>query len=358
MLNWLLSEINPRPLGLARIIVGVAAVIRSIVAWPVLTGLTDPNVLRTPFADWLPDPSMPLVIGIVMVWFLSAVAFSLGWRVAIAGPILLGSIVVAISLDQQAYSNHLYLMAWLVLLMTLADAGARLAITKRDRPVVRWPVLLIMLQASLVYGFSALTKLNDSWFSGEALAGVLVGGVVPIPEALRTPTVLSVVAAIVIVVELFIAIMIWHYRFRPAAFMFGLGLHVSITLLMASTGDLLVFSLEMLALYPLFLGQSALQVSWDRGCDSCAELVARIERYDLLRALSVETVDLGGEDITLTHRGVTTHGSRAQTRILEHLVPWLWIAPLLRLPLLSQIYGRRHRVLVSSGRAASSQEPL
>jgi len=351
MLNWLVSEISPRPLGLARIIVGAAALIRSVVAWPVLTGLTDPDVLRTPFAGWLPDPTMPLVVGIVVVWFLSAVAFTVGWRVAITGPTLLASIVVAVSLDQQAYSNHLYLMAWLVLLMTLADAGAGLSISKRDRPVVRWPVLLIMLQASLVYGFSALTKLNDSFLSGEGLAGVLVGGVVPFPESLRNPSFLSALAAVVVVVELFIAIMIWHHRFRPAGFILGLGLHISITVLMASTAELAVFSLEMLALYPLFLGGDGLRVAVEEG--HSVVWCRRIRRFDHLKVVECSAADRI-RDIALTHRGQTTHGAAAHTRVLEHLVPWLWLAPLLRLPIVRRLHERRHPVAAEQRLGAAS----
>ena len=43
-----------RPLGLTRIIVGVAAVIRGIVAWDILTRFDTPLVVRMPVVGWLP----------------------------------------------------------------------------------------------------------------------------------------------------------------------------------------------------------------------------------------------------------------------------------------------------------------
>jgi hypothetical protein len=341
VLRALTTEIDARPVGLARIIIGVAALIRAFVAWRVLYRLTDPEVLRAPVAPWLPEPDLPLVISIIAGWVISAILFTLGWRVSITGPVLLGAIVVTLSLDQQAYSNHLYLMAWLVLLLTLASAGSGVNIRRSDSPVVRWPVLLLMIQLSIVYGFSALTKFNESFFSGEVLAGTLGYGLLPFPDSFRTPFLLSVTAAAVVFVELFIAIFIWRRRFRPAAFLVGLGLHVSITLLMSGTLELLVFSLQMLALYPLFLSRDPLVVIWDDECGWCRNWIGRFKRIDVLDVLR----PLGKADCNnpvpaaeveramhLVHLGETSSGFRAVTLTLEHLVPTLWIAPILRLP--------------------------
>lgn len=341
VLTALTADIDPRPLGLARIIIGVAALIRAFVAWRVLYRLTDPDVLKAPYADWLPEPGLPLVGVVTAIWAISAISFTLGWRVSITGPLLLASIVMTLSLDQQTYSNHLYLLAWLVLLLTMASAGSGINIRHVDTPVVRWPVLLLMIQLSVVYGFSALTKLNESFLSGSVLASALGFGLLPFPDSLRTRLFLSVVSAVVVFVELFIALFIWRVRFRPAAFVLGLGLHVSITLLMSGTLELLVFSLEILALYPLFLSRDRLVVVWDDQCGWCRNWIALFNRLDVLRVLrtvgktdpaspvppaEVETA------MHLVHLGETSSGFRAVTLTLEHLVPTLWLAPVLRLP--------------------------
>lgn len=269
MLNFLTSDISARPLGLARIIVGAAALIRLVVAVRVLSRLTDPETLRSPYVDWFPEPTAALVVVILAVWGAAGLLFMLGWKVTLSGSALLAAIAMTLAIDMQAYSNHLYLMAWLILLMVIADAGAGLSVARADRAVVRWPVLLIMIQISLVYGFSALTKLNDSFLSGEVLAGVLSGGLVPFPEALRIPVFLAPMAGVVVIVEVFLALFLWARRFRPAAFVLGLGLHLGITLLMADTLELLVFSLEMLALYPLFLTPEKGQLNGDQLRESC-----------------------------------------------------------------------------------------
>lgn len=333
MLSWMTSEISSRPLGLARVIVGGAAVIRAPHAWPMLSELTEPEIVHIPYTNWFPEPSTALAIAIVVTWFVGAILFSIGWRVAVTGPVLLTAIVASLVVDQQTYGNHVYLMAWLVLLLTLADSGAGLSVSSQDRPIVRWPVLLLMTQLSVVYGFSGITKLNEFFLSGATMAAVLRDGVIPFPEMLRTPGFLSVLAPAVVFVELFIAVMIWRPFFRSAAFVLGLGIHVSITLLMAPTTQLLVFSLEMLALYPLFLGDATLNVA----APETPDWKRRINRFDLLRV-----VDFSGtaDVLTLSHRDRTTYGTAAHSRILEHLVPWLWVAPLLRVPGISQIHAR------------------
>jgi len=151
-------------------------------------------------------------------------------------------------------------MLWLVGLMVLADAGAGMSIRGADRPVVRWPLLLLKFQLSVVYVFAALTKINDDFLSGEILAGSLGTGIVPFPESLRTPVFLSILAGIAVIVEFAVGTLIWHRRYRFLAFALGLGFHLAIPLSMQPTAELVVFSLEMLALYPLFLDSERLAV--------------------------------------------------------------------------------------------------
>lgn len=342
MLVWLTEHIDSRPLGLARIGVGIAAAVRAFVAIPVLVRLTQSDILSVPYFAWVPRPTVPLVVAIVAVWLAAAILFTIGWRVRVSGSALTSILVAVLAFDQQTYSNHLYLMAWLVFLLTLARAGSGLSIARRDEPVARWPVILLMIQLSIVYGFSGITKINPGFLSGSVLAGSLQDGVLPFPDALITPQLLSGLAVVVIAVESALALLIWRARFRPWVFVVGLGLHASITLFMSATAELAVFSIQMLALYPLFLTPEELRVTWPDRCQRCSERVRKLESFDLL--LVLETAP-GSQisDLTLVHRGRTTHGADARVRILEHLVPWLWVAPLLRLPGVRQLHARRHR---------------
>lgn len=342
MLTWLTEEIDPRPLGLVRIAVGLAAVVRVLVATPALLRLTRDDIILLPFAAWAPTPTVPMVTAILCLWLVSAILFTIGWRVAVSGPTLSLSIAFVLVLDQQTYSNHLYLMLWLTLLLTLAGAGAALTVSHTNRRVVRWPVILIMAQLSIVYGFSGLSKVNDGFLSGLVLAGSLEGGIMPFPEALITPRFLPILAFIVIVVEVAIALLIWRARYRPMMFLLGLGLHASIVLFMSATGELVVFSIQALGLYPLFLSPDPLRVTWPGDCDRCSVFSRRAERLDLLRVIDASASEGSGQDLTLTHHGRVTSGGAAQTRVLEHLVPWLWVAPILRLPGVRRAYGHSH----------------
>lgn len=327
MLTRLFDEIESRPLGLARLIIGAAALIRLWAAVPELLALTDPKVLLFPYADWAPVPSTPLVLGILVLWAVSALLFTFGWRVGLTGTALTLAIGTALAIDQQTYANHLYLMAWLVLLLTLAGAGSGLNVRRTDRPVVFWPVMLLMTQLSIVYAFSAVTKLNEAFLSGSVLAGYMGTGVLPFPEALRTPWILGPLAALALFVELFVAFFIWRPRFRPAAFVLGFLLHLAIALSLADTLKLVVFALEMLALYPLFLPRQRLRFEWDPKSARDATLVRRLVRLDVLRLLDPSSTNSG---TVAVDEGATT-GFDAIGRALERVVPTLWVAPILRL---------------------------
>lgn len=338
MLNWLTDEIDPRPLGLARIAVGLAAVIRVFVAIPVLLRLTQDDIVLIPYAVWIPTPTLSMVVVIVTIWLVSAVLFTIGWRLAISGTVLSLSIALVLALDQQTYSNHLYLMLWLTVLLTLARAGAGLAVGDRKERVIRWPVILIMVQLVIVYGFSGLSKINDGFLSGSVLAGSLDSGILPFPEALMTPLFLSILASIVVVVEVALALLLWFSRYRPLMFVLGLGLHVSITLFMSATGELAVFSILALSLYPLFLTHEKLEVTWPIDCERCDAFIRRARRFDLLGVIDASAGS--DRDLTLIHHGRLTRDRPARTRILEHVVPWLWVAPILRIPGLNRIHHR------------------
>ena len=352
MLNWFTAQVSARPLGLARIIIGVAAVIRAFITWPILNKLAQPETLRAPYVEWTPDPSIGLAVLICGVWVLAAIAFAAGVRVRLTGALLWASMVTTLSLDIQTYANHLYLLTWLVLLLTIADSGAGLTLGGSERQVTRWPVILLMLQASIVYGFTAITKMNADFLTGRVLAGVLSDGLISFPDSLRTQSFLTLLSIVTVVVELFLAIFLWSPRLRPAAFILGLGLHGAITALMTPVGDLIVFSLEMLALYPLFLIHEPMLVIWDDDCGSCHDWIQRFMRFDLLRTLhpigksgaehlvAPEEVE---RSLHLIHAGETTKGFAAITRILEHLVPTLWFAPILRLPGVRSLGERWYR---------------
>lgn len=252
MLTTLLTPLDPGPLGSFRIIVGIAAAARSLIGLPLLLTLSEPGIAKAPLLEWMPQPSRPLAFALVAVWLVSALLFAHGRWGRVSGLTLLASLAFMLALDYQTYANHLYLMAWLVLLLMVADAGAGRVRRREGRPVVRWAVMLVLLQISIVYFYSAATKLNDSFLSGEALALVLGDGLLPFPEGLRIPAFLAPLAAVAVATELILALGLWSRRLRPVAVVAGIGLHLAIVLFLAPAHELIVFAALMWGSYPLF----------------------------------------------------------------------------------------------------------
>ena len=247
---------DARLLAYARILVGVSAVAAAFELWRLLPRVLDPLVIQLPYAlavPRLPKAALPIFIG---VWLLVALAFTSGFKTRLAGALLTAMSWYTLLLDQQTYSNHFYLLCLLMLLVTLADSGAALsidALTRGTRKTVAgWPVMLLKLQASIVYGFSALAKLTPQYLSGDVLAATMKQ-----PGWLMQTSGVSLLAVSAIVVELFIAFGLWSSRLRVAAVIAGVALHVFIfATLDSSRLSLGMFALEMFALYPLFFQRS------------------------------------------------------------------------------------------------------
>lgn len=255
MLNSLTAPVAAGPLALTRMLIGVAALIKGATFLPRLLSLSHPDALVVPVFDWMPHPDRALLIVISIAWLAAAGLFMLGWRVGISGSALALAVAFTLVLDHQTYSNHLYLLAWMTVLTTLADAGASHAFPRSDeeRPVPFWGPLLIMTQVSVVYFFAALTKLTESFLSGQVVIDSITGGLIDPPAFLTTSAAGRSLAMLTITAELFLAFGLWFRVTRLPAVLVGLGLHGSIVILMGPLSELAVFGLLMLAAYPLFL---------------------------------------------------------------------------------------------------------
>ncbi len=331
-----------RPLAVTRWVVGAGAAIRALVGIPILVDIARPDSLHMPYAPWQPELTPAIAWLLIAVWLAAAVAFTIGWHSRPAGAVLVAAMASVLVSDQQAYGNHLYLLTLLALLLTLADAGAALSLDARrrgERPSVPgWPVSLLRIQLTLVYGFSALTKLNEDFLSGAVLAGSLQTGPITFPAGLRTPAVLSVVAAVAIAVEALLALALWSTRLRPAAVGAGVVFHLSIVALIGgATGELVVFSLEMWAVYLLFVAvpERSLTLMVDPACGWCRRWDARLRRWDIIRALAVPEPaghDVPDSGLELTGRGLSAAGYDAIVEVWSVQPATYLLAPFLRLP--------------------------
>ena len=224
--------------------------------WRLLSRLLNPQMIQLPYFTWLPRLPSSAVLLFVAVWIIASASFLLGYRTRVAGAIITCLATYTLLLDQQTYSNHLYLFLVIVLLLTVANSGGALSIDMlgdHDDAAV-WPIFLLKVQLSLVYGFSAMAKLTPQFLSGDVLSQTLrQSGWVVFPQSFRTPALLTALAVAGIILELFIATGLWIKRVRPVAVFAGVLLHLFIiSMLDSSRLSLVIFALELFALYPLF----------------------------------------------------------------------------------------------------------
>jgi predicted DCC family thiol-disulfide oxidoreductase YuxK len=296
-------------------------------------------------------------------WLVLAALFGAGLFTTVAGIGLTLTLGAVLFSDQQLYSNHLYLLVLVVGLLTVARSGSALSIDAlRGRgaaSIPSWPLVLLRVQISIVYLFAGLSKLNATFLSGTVVAVTLRReGPLAVPAEWRTFEPMAAFSLLAILTELFLAAALWLPRWRRAAFVVGLGLHVGIAVWFVPTGQLAIFSLIILAPYLLFLevAPRGATVVWDGSCSFCRGWVRLFTRLDWLHALRIvpssETAELDAlgiarEDadraLQLVRGEHRSQGFRAVVGVLE-LTPaaFLW-APMLRLPPIAWLGDRAYR---------------
>jgi predicted DCC family thiol-disulfide oxidoreductase YuxK len=344
------SRSPSRPLALARIGIALAVLMELPNSAKVLMQLDDPGIIPVRMLPWTPAVNDGLAWVLIGLWGVTAVALLLGWRTRRMAAALAVTLAAVLLLDQQLFSNHLYLMVLLSGLLAISDSGAALSLDARRsgerREVARWPGWLLMFHVSAVYLFASLSKVNPDFLSGSAVATSLRRvGPLAIPDAWRSMEPMLVLAVVAVCAELFVALAIWSPRWRPTAFVVALGLHASLAAWFAPTYPLIIFAVAMLPLLVLFLDAAPGRVVvWDDGCGFCATWVKWFKRLDWLHALRfVSRSELPTSGLPVSEDAAAralqivwsdgVHGGfAAVSRILEIIpVSFLW-APLLRLP--------------------------
>ena len=349
-LAWrLATRVFPaRPLGVFRAAIGLAAVVHGF----------DLAALLARQEDGFAFGTLTLAHGIwplfAALWFAGAGCLLVGYRSRWAAFFIAALTALLFLLGADVYSNHLYYLATLALLLSLTDCGAYASIDARGEPTVErvWglPVLLIQVQVSVVYLFSAIGKLNFDFLLGNVLFFRAQDAfVLPDPQGIAYVALFMALAIGATALELFIAIGLWFAKLRPIAFASGLALHAGMILMLSNSpqrfGRLAIFALLTLASYLLFVRAPAggRVVVWDGRSSFDAAWVRRFERLDWLGALRV-TTDESVDGLRLVDLDGTRHsGFDAVRRVLGVLpVSFLW-APYLALRPVRSIAERRYR---------------
>lgn len=246
-------EVAAYPVGIVRMIIGLASVCALLEAGLILTQLTAPETIHTPYFDGMPNPLSAPLSYLSPLIFAGTLLFTIGWHTRTAGAAIIVGIGYILLYDQQMYSNHLYLLGLLVFLLMVGDSGANLSLDAMwqggRRTVKAWPILLMKIQICVVYLFAGLSKVNPDYLSGNVLLDTLDPELMATPFFVAwTPMFLPILAYASIGVELFIPLGLWFPRVRWVALASGIGLHTMIVFLMGWSNPLLAFQLTVFAL--------------------------------------------------------------------------------------------------------------
>lgn len=319
-----------RPLALARIAVGLCLLAKGFEYAITLARLLRPETMRVPWLAGTPDlPPLGFAV-LLAVWLLAAVLFTEGRRTRAAGAVLVLLFVYLCAFDQQLFSFHTYLVFLLTFLLTAGDSGAALSRDAERRgerdEIASWPVTLLRVQLSVMYGFATIAKLDSRWLREGVMARHL-----GLPDSWRHPALLLALDGSAIAIEAFLAFGLWWRPTRPWAFLLGFGLHAAIPLTLDPVAPLIVFSVASLAPYVLFLDArpGSREVVFDPGRPAMARRAALCARLDWMRLHRFRPI--AGADWKVTGPEGTTRGFRGLVTVLEGLpVSFLW-APALRL---------------------------
>jgi hypothetical protein len=139
------ERLDARPVGWVRILVAADCIVRGFEAWRILERVLAPENLRLPYISWVVAPSHNFLPVYIVAWVAAAAAFAVGWHTRIAGFLLCALMGYGLVIDQQTYSNHLYLLSLMVLLLGIADSGRAVSVDARGRgasTIAAWPVTL------------------------------------------------------------------------------------------------------------------------------------------------------------------------------------------------------------------------
>jgi len=242
------------PLARTRIVVGILAFVRGLEGARVLQHVTSPDTLRLPYVAGMPLLARMEVPWLIGAWLLAALAFTVGWRTRLAGGVLCLTLLRVLTADQQAYSSHLYLLLLLVLVLSWGESSAVAGLDARRSgaraQVPGWPVFLLAVQGSVVYGYAAVLKLIPAYLSGAVLCAHFGWLHRQSPPVMTCAT----LAAGSIITELFLATALWRRSLWRWACLVGVGLHIAMIAMLSAEVrlQLVVFTGEMLVLYPLY----------------------------------------------------------------------------------------------------------
>jgi hypothetical protein len=175
---------------------------------------------------------------IVVAWAGLGAAVAAGIAVRVTGALLAALIGYVVTLDQQTYSSHVYLLA-------LTSGLLAVAHTKSGREPA---VALLRWQLVIVYAFAAASKINPVFLSGLVIAANLR----PVFQGIRSFPMMMSLAVATVAGEGFVAWSLLRPKWRTAGAAIGVVLHIGFVVMITETVAMIVFALICLSMYPPF----------------------------------------------------------------------------------------------------------
>jgi hypothetical protein len=226
---------------------GVYRLVWPLGLWAVFTFRFVPKGRELPWLDWFGLVEYyenvfvtPVYWGCICAGF---VLFALGWRPRLVGFGLCLLLLPLVPLHGRHVSRQIVLLSFFAFCFLRSNVALSLPIFAPRSSIVSpgpiWPIRIIQLQLSAIYGFNAIAKTHPGYLSGQVLEGMskmlpnflqdISGGYLHLgPIAL--PVGLAAVASVA--VEYFMAIGIWIPRLRFVVAAVGFSFHMLIKLIL------------------------------------------------------------------------------------------------------------------------------
>jgi len=235
-ISGLLADRSALGFALFRIVAGLMAIRQLLTYVRDLSGGFYGDFFALPYTSFIPAPTEPIYILVLVVGILSAAALTVGYRTPIAAVTCFLMVTYHLSLNQIWYRHNRYFLVLSLFLLCFAPCGRALSLDSIRLNIApvgsSWTAFLIKVQMTLIYLASALSKtLDPGWRSGDVLAGRGLGPLweetmpdpiitlIPSDAAVRMLTIQALCS------EFFLAFGLWFPRTRRLAIWWGIFFH-------------------------------------------------------------------------------------------------------------------------------------
>jgi uncharacterized membrane protein YphA (DoxX/SURF4 family) len=350
--DLLARPVSMRSLALLRVLVGPIVLLH---LEPFLTDSLDGHVYRDAFhesyAAWYPEVPNAVYVGLLWLAAVAAVAMSVGLFTRVATATTFAIVAYNLFLSTTHFHNNRAYLVIVLGVLAVSPCDRELSLDawlrrRRGRPALAlsapgWPLWLLRIESSAVYGASGLSKLVDpDWFGGTVSWQRVVRirdhlEAAPLPDwavtLLTDRSFHTAVAPAIVCTELFIAAGLWWRRTRYLAVWVAVAFHVWIEV----WASVQIFSLLGIAVLLVWAVPSTRDrvLRVDRADGRQRRWAALVRALDWLARFRIEPATAGSPVEVVDRDGSTLRGAPAIVFAFSRLPVTAWFAlPALLLP--------------------------